>query len=49
MRIVPPEVVARTFPEGTGQIDVVAIYEVKDLKIVSAWFIYRSPVLDPKP
>jgi hypothetical protein len=48
-KVVDQEVVTRTFPEGTGRIDVIAIYEVQDDKIANAWFILGSPVLDPKP
>ena len=48
-KVVDQEIVTRTFPEGTGHIDVIAIYEVKDLKIANAWFILGSPVLDPRP
>lgn len=36
--VVDQEVVTRTFPEGPGEIDVLAIYEVKGGKIVKAWF-----------
>src|ERR1700730_9031418 len=45
-KVVDQEVVTRTFAEGTGRVDVVAIYEVKDDKIANAWFILGSPVLD---
>ena len=48
-KVVDQEVVTRTFPEGTGRIDVIAIYEVKGDKIVNAWFILGPPVLDAKP
>jgi hypothetical protein len=37
--IVDHERVTRTFPEGPGIVEVVAIYEVRDGKIASAWFI----------
>ena len=36
--VVDQETVTRTFPDGTGEVDVVAIYEVKDGKIANAWF-----------
>jgi hypothetical protein len=36
--VVDHEAVVRTFPEGPGEIDVVAIYQVSDGKIVNAWF-----------
>ena len=48
-KVVDQEVVMRTFPEGTGRVDVIAIYEVKDGKIANAWFILGSPVLDAGP
>ena len=48
-KVVDQEVVTRTFPEGTGRIDVIAIYEVKDDKIANAWFILGSLVLDAQP
>jgi hypothetical protein len=48
-KVVDHEVVTRTFPEGTGRVDVIAIYEVKDDKIANAWFILGSLVLDARP
>ncbi len=36
--VVDQEKVTRSFPEGTGQIDVIAIYEVENGKIRKAWF-----------
>jgi hypothetical protein len=48
-KVIDQEVVTRTFPEGTGRIDVIAIYEVKDDTIANAWFILGSPVLDAQP
>jgi len=44
--VVDREVVRRTFPEGTGQVDVIAIYELADGKIARAWFVMGQPVLD---
>ncbi|MGO4704976.1 nuclear transport factor 2 family protein [Microvirga sp. 2MCAF38] len=44
--VVDQEVVTRTFPEGTGRVDVMAIYEVEDEKITKAWFKIGKPVLD---
>ena len=44
--VVDQEVVTRTFPEGTGRVDVIAIYEVEGGKIRSAWFKMGAPVLD---
>ena len=37
--VVDHERVTRTFPEGPGMVEVVAIYEVQGEKIVKAWFI----------
>jgi hypothetical protein len=48
-KVIDQEIVTRTFPEGTGHIDVIAIYEVEDGKIAKAWFIWGSPTLDAKP
>ena len=39
------EIVTRNFPEGVGEVDVVAIYEVRDDKIVRAWFKLYEPQL----
>ncbi|WP_394777296.1 nuclear transport factor 2 family protein [Undibacterium sp.] len=36
--VVDQEKVTRTYPEGPGQVDVIAIYEVLNGKITSAWF-----------
>jgi len=43
--VVDREVVTRTFPDGPGQVDVIAIYEVVDGKIAKAWFKMGVPVL----
>jgi hypothetical protein len=43
--VVDHEVVTRTFPDGPGEIDVVAIYEVENGKIAKAWFKMGSPRL----
>jgi len=48
-KVIDQEVVTRTFPEGTGRVDVIATYEVKDDKIANAWFVLGSPVLDAQP
>ena len=37
--VIDHETVTRTFPEGSGEIEIAAIYEVKDAKIVGATFI----------
>ena len=45
-KVVDQEIVSRTFPEGTGHAEVIAIYEVASNKITNAWFILGSAVLD---
>ena len=44
--VVDREVVTRAFPEGPGQVDVIAIYDLTGGKIVRAWFVMGEPVLD---
>jgi hypothetical protein len=44
--VVDHERVTRTFPEGTGTIDLVATYEVVDGKIINAWFLASPKTLD---
>lgn len=44
--IIDHEEVIRTFPEGTGRIELVAIYEVRDGKIATARFISGDKTLD---
>jgi hypothetical protein len=46
--VIDHEIVARTFPEGAGKIELVAIYEVKHDKIAKAWFITGEKTLDVK-
>jgi hypothetical protein len=43
--VVDQEIVTRTFPEGPGEVDVVAIYEIEDGKIAKAWFKTGTPRL----
>lgn len=43
--VVDREVVTRTFPQGPGEIDVIAIYEVENGKIANAWFKMGTPRL----
>jgi hypothetical protein len=43
--VVDHETVTRDFPEGPGKVDVIAIYDVKDGKIVKAWFKMGEPRL----
>src|SRR5438128_2107641 len=42
------EEVTRTFPEGAGTIELVAIYEVRNGKIAAARFIYGPKRLEAK-
>ena len=44
--VIDHERVTRTFPEGTGTIDLVATYEVIDGKIINAWFLAGPKTLD---
>ena len=43
------ETVTRTFPEGTGTQDAIAMYEVQGTHIARVWFIFGAKTLDPKP
>ena len=44
--VVDHESVTRSFPDGPGTVEVIAIYEVVEGKIVNAWFKQGQPVLD---
>lgn len=44
--VVDREEVTRSFPEGPGRVDVIAIYELADEKIARAWFVMGEPRLD---
>ena len=44
--VIDQEIVSRTFPEGTGKIELVAIYEVKNARIARAWFISGEKTMD---
>jgi hypothetical protein len=44
--VIDQEKVARTFPEGTGTIELVAIYEVQNGRIAKAWFISGHKTID---
>ena len=46
--VIDHEEVTRTFPEGTGKIELVAIYEVRDGRISTARFISGAKTLDPR-
>jgi GNAT superfamily N-acetyltransferase len=43
--VVDQEVVTRTFADGPGEIDVVAIYEIENGRIAKAWFKMGTPRL----
>jgi len=45
-KVVDQELVTRTFPEGAGRIEVLALYEVAEGKIAKAWFILGPRTLD---
>jgi hypothetical protein len=44
--VIDQEIVSRTFPEGTGRIELVAIYQVTNGRIARAWFISGEKSLD---
>lgn len=46
--VVDHETVTRGFPEGPGEVDVIAIYKVRDGKIAKGWFKLGAPRLDTK-
>ena len=46
--VIDHEEVTRTFPEGTGKLELVAIYEVRGGRIATARFISGAKTLDPK-
>ena len=43
--VIDQEIVTRTFPEGPGELDVIAMYEVEGGKIANAWFKFGHPRL----
>jgi hypothetical protein len=45
--VIDQEKVTRTFPEGTGTIELVAIYEVQKGRIAKVWFISGPKKIDP--
>ena len=47
--VIDHETVTRTFPEGPGRLELVAIYEVQDGRIAKAWFRFGAKTLDPQP
>jgi hypothetical protein len=44
--VIDHELVTRTFPEGTGTLEMVAMYQVEHNKIVKAWFVFGAKTLD---
>lgn len=44
--VVDHECVTRTFPEGTGTVELIATYEVLDGRIINAWFLTGPKTLD---
>jgi hypothetical protein len=44
--VIDHERIARTFPEGAGKIELVAMYEVRDGLIVRATFLFGAKVLN---
>lgn len=46
--VIDHEEVTRTFPEGPGRIELVAIYEVRAGRIATARFIFGTKTLDPR-
>jgi hypothetical protein len=44
--VIDHERVTRTFPEGPGALEMVAIYEVKAGRIARAWFRFGTRTLD---
>ncbi|MFT0170333.1 hypothetical protein ACLKMY_15140 [Paraburkholderia mimosarum] len=45
--VVDQEVVTRTFADGIGEIDVLAVYQIENRKIEKTWFKMSSPKLAP--
>jgi hypothetical protein len=44
--VIDHEVVTRNFPEGPGTVELIAMYEVLEEKIVRAWFKFGEKRLD---
>jgi hypothetical protein len=44
--VIDHEMVTRTFAEGTGTLEMTAIYEVRDGLIARAWFMFGDKTLD---
>ena len=46
--VIDQETVTRSFPDGPGRVDVIAIYQVEKGKIAKAWFKMGDPIIDSK-
>jgi hypothetical protein len=47
-KVIDHERITRTFPEGPGTIELIAIYEVQNGRIAKAWFI-NGPIALARP
>jgi hypothetical protein len=47
--VIDHETVTQTFPEGTGRLELLALYEVQKGRIANAWFIFGPKTLDSQP
>ncbi|MDB6031836.1 MAG: hypothetical protein JWM16_2174 [Verrucomicrobiales bacterium] len=47
--VIDHEKITRTFPEGPGCIEIIALYEVQKARIAKAWFIFGPKHLDSDP
>ena len=46
--VIDHELVRRTFPEGPGTLELVAIYRVENARIKAAWFISGKKTLEAR-
>jgi ribosomal protein S18 acetylase RimI-like enzyme len=44
--VIDHEMVTRTFPEGTGELEMIGIYQVEGAKIAKVWFAFGAKRLD---
>jgi len=47
--VIDHERITRTFPEGPGSMEMVAMYEVRGQRIARAWFVFGAKTLQPMP
>ena len=47
--VIDHERVTRTFSEGTGIQDAIAMYEIQGTRIARVWFVFGAKTLDSKP